>query len=135
MNRLGFLSFEHIYLIGSIFELNLIKNDEALTIIMDGEVKEYKDLVFFKINFNTVASCYYEINKMWPDEIKKKYDISVFESTNWQAGIYRIEYIDKEDLKRFDPLSRLNLNKFLIISQNSFCEIIASSEFNIEKIN
>ncbi|MDC4393295.1 hypothetical protein NQ674_18655, partial [Acinetobacter baumannii] len=59
----------------------------------------------------------------------------IFETTNWQAGVYKVENTDKEDFKRFDPLGRLNLNKFLIISQNCFCEIIARSEFNIEKIN
>ncbi|EXE89377.1 hypothetical protein J591_1204 [Acinetobacter baumannii 532279] len=135
MNKLSFLSFEHIYLIGSVFELNLIQNDESLTIIMDGEENESEDLVFFKINFNTVATCYYEVNEMWPEEIEKKYDMSIFETTNWQAGVYKVENTDKEDFKRFDPLGRLNLNKFLIISQNCFCEIIARSEFNIEKIN
>ena len=48
MNKLSFLSFEHIYLIGSVFELNLIQNEEALTIIMDGEENESEDLVFLK---------------------------------------------------------------------------------------
>lgn len=133
MRKLNFVSFEKIYLIGSVFELNLRQNEEVLSIIMDGEENGYEDLNFFYIHFNTVASCYYEINEMWPEEVERKYDMSIFEETNWQAGVYKVENLNKEHIQKFDPQDKLNLSKFLVISQNCFCEITANSNIEIKK--
>ena len=133
MYQLKYISTDPIYLVGSSFELQIDQTEEALCIFMDGGFYGSDDIVYFEIRFHPTASLYYEINQMWEDTLKEKYDLSEMEKHRWAKGIYQVKNFDSPKMKAFDPKNSLNLVKFLVISQYGFCEVIAKETFEIKQ--
>lgn len=133
MYSLKYIATDPIYLVGSSFEIQIDQTDESLRIFMDGGFEGSEDVVYFEIRFHPAASLYYEINQMWDDTLKDKYDLSEVEKHHWAKGIYQVIDFDSPKMKAFDPLARLNLVKFLVLSQYGFCEVIAKESFEIKQ--
>ncbi len=133
MYQLKYISTDPIYLVGSSFEIQIDQTEESLCIFMDGGFNGSNDIVYFEIRFHPAASLYYEINQMWEDTLKEKYDLSEMEKYRWASGIYQVKDFDSPKMKEFDPKNSLNLVKFLVISQYGFCEVIAKENFEIKQ--
>ena len=133
MYQLKYIPTDPIYLVGSSFEIQVDQAEESLCIFMDGGFNDSKDVVYFEIRFHPAASLYYEINQMWQDTLKERYDLSEMEKHRWVSGIYQVKDFDSPKIKVFDPKNSLNLVKFLVISQYGFCEVIAKENFEIKQ--
>ena len=79
MYQLKYIPTDPIYLVGSSFEIQVDQTEESLCIFMDGGFNDSKDVVYFEIRFHPAASLYYEINQMWQDTLKERYDLSEME--------------------------------------------------------
>ena len=132
MYQLKYIPTDPIYLVGSSFEIQINQTEESLRIFMDGGFNGSDEIIFFEIRFH-VASFYYEVNDMWEETLKEKYDLSELEKHRWASGVYQVQDFNSPKMKQFDPRNTLNLVKFLVISQYCFCEVIAKETFEIKQ--
>lgn len=91
------------------------------------------EILFFEICFHPAASLYYEIDDMWEETLKEKYDLSELEKQSCARGIYQVKGFDSPKMKQFDPKGSLNFVKFLVLSQYCFCEVIAKENVEIKQ--
>lgn len=127
------VSFNDIYLIGSVIDYKLDSNNENLIITMDGGIGLSEDIIYFELEFDLTLSMIYKNNEKWPDELSKKYNLDIMIKNDWERGVYVSNESRTQELIELDPKEKFNLVKYVVVGRDRYFEIISSQNIEIRK--